>query len=147
MSLSLNRVTIAGRLTKDPEMRYTKTGTSVASMSMAINSSFKGDDKTTYVDITVWKKQADTVCEYLHKGSACLVEGRLEQDRWEDKEGRARTKMYVVGERVHFMDPKQGDVREPAPSDFSGAKPPEPPAPESGQAEMGSIADDDNLPF
>lgn len=118
---SLNRVFLAGNLTRDPELRYTPGGTAVAQFGMAVNRKFKNregqlQDEATFVDIEVWGRQAETSSEYLSKGSPVLIEGRLKLDTWESKQtGERRSKLRVVGERVQFLGSRgargQGDDR------------------------------------
>ena len=109
---SLNKVFLAGNLTRDPELRYTPGGTAVAQFGMAVNRKFKNregqlQDEATFVDIEVWGRQAETSSEYLSKGSPVLIEGRLKLDTWESKQsGERRSKLRVVGERVQFLGPR-----------------------------------------
>lgn len=103
-----NKVMLMGRLTRDPELRYTKGGKAVAEFSLAVNSTFKtreGEkrEEATFIDITVWEKQAETCAEYLSKGRPVFVEGRLELDKWESKEGEKRSKLKVVATNVQFL--------------------------------------------
>jgi len=106
---SLNKVFLAGNLTRDPELRYTPGGTAVAQFGMAVNRRFKNreghmQEEATFVDIEVWGRQAETSSEYLSKGSPVLIEGRLKLDSWESKQtGEKRSKLRVVGERVQFL--------------------------------------------
>jgi len=147
---SLNRVILAGNLTKDPEVRYTPSGTAVGDLRVAVNDRVKqGDewvDKPVYLDVTVWARQAETCAEYLGKGSPILIEGRLQRDEWEDKEGNKRSKVKVVAERVQFLgsprggQPRDAEVRETKPEAAQAEE--EPPA-----ASDRDFADDDNLPF
>lgn len=98
-----------GRLTRDPELRYTPKGTAVADISMAINryrSSDSGErtEETTFVDVTLWGKTAETANQYLAKGREVFIEGRLQLDSWEDKaSGQKRSKLKVVGEAMQFI--------------------------------------------
>ena len=105
---SLNKVILMGNVTRDLEVRYTPNGAAVCDMGLAINRRFGGEgqerEETTFVDIVVWNKQAETCSRYLKKGSQCLVEGRLQLDTWDDKEtGQKRSRMRVVAERVQFL--------------------------------------------
>jgi len=105
---SLNKVMLMGNVTRDLELRYTPNGAAVCDMSLAINRRFGGEgqerEETTFVDIVVWNKQAETCSRYLKKGSACLVEGRLQLDTWDDREtGKKRSRLRVVAERVQFL--------------------------------------------
>jgi single-strand DNA-binding protein len=112
MSLSLNKVLLIGNLTKDPELRYTPAGTPVATLRMAINSSFKGQDgqrkeETCFVNVVVWSKQAEICNQYLKKGRAIYVEGRLIFRSWE-AEGKTRSLLEVRADRVQFMSAPGG---------------------------------------
>lgn len=105
---SVNKVMLIGNLTRDPELRYTPGGAQVGEFGMAMNRTFKtGDGQTkeevTFVDITVWGRQAETCNEYLSKGRPVHVEGRLQLDEWETQDGQKRTKLKVVAERVTFL--------------------------------------------
>ena len=105
--VSLNRVLLIGNLTKDPELRYTPSGTPVANLRLAVNSSFKGQDgqrkeETCFVTIVVWSKQAELCNQYLKKGRSIFVEGRLIYRSWE-AEGKTRSTMEVRADRVQFL--------------------------------------------
>src|SRR5258708_6823043 len=89
--MNLNRVHLAGNLTRDPEMRYTPKGTAIADLGLAINRSWKNDDgekkeETTFVDVTLWGRVAEVAQEYLRKGLPVFIEGRLHLDTWDDKQ-------------------------------------------------------------
>lgn len=106
----LNKVFLMGRLTFDPELRRTPSGTAVAELRLATGRSWTGRDgerkeETLYIDVTVWDRQAETCCQYLHKGSGVHVEGYLKMDSWDDKTtGEKRSKVKVQAERVQFLD-------------------------------------------
>lgn len=100
---SYNRVTLMGNLTKDPELKYTPTGLAVASFGLAMNRPVQGGEDVTFIDVTVWDKQAESCQRFLKKGRLVLIEGRLRQERWSTPEGDARSKVVVVGERVTFL--------------------------------------------
>lgn len=109
---SVNTVIIAGNLTRDPELRYTETGKAVCDMGLAINSAWTSEsgekkERVTFVDVTVWGVQAENVSKYLGRGSPCLVEGRLQLDRWEHQ-GENRQKLTVVAESVQFLSSAPG---------------------------------------
>jgi single-strand DNA-binding protein len=104
----LNRTFLIGNLTRDPEVRYTPKGTAVGDLALAINSSYKAQDGSTkeevcYVDVVTWGRQAETCKEFLTKGSPIFVEGRLQFDSWETKEGEKRSRLRVRAERVQFL--------------------------------------------
>lgn len=107
---NLNKVYLMGRLTRDPELRYTPKGTAVADLGMAINRFRGGGDggerteETTFVDVTMWGRQAELANQYLGKGREVFIEGRLQLDSWEDKSsGQKRSKLKVVGEGMQFI--------------------------------------------
>lgn len=103
----LNKVFLAGNLTRDPEVRHIPSGNAVADLRMAINRNYrdqqgKDRDEVVYVTVTVWGRQAETCGQYLSKGSPVLVEGRLKLDEWE-KDGQKQSRLGVVAERVQFL--------------------------------------------
>ena len=109
---SYNKVILVGNMTRAPELRSIPSGLSVTDIGLAVNSRRKGQsgemiDETTFVDITLWGREAEVVCQYASKGSPLLVEGRLKQESWES-EGQKRTKMKVIGERIQLLGAKGG---------------------------------------
>lgn len=112
---SYNKVILIGNLTRDVETRYTPKGTAVADISLAINRKYSTEsgekrEEVTYVEITLWGKLAELAGQYLQKGSATMIEGRLELESWEDKQtGQKRSKLKVVGEVMQFLDNKRQD--------------------------------------
>jgi single-strand DNA-binding protein len=110
---SFNKVILLGNLTRDPEVRYTPSGTAVASFAIAVNRKYKQGEETkdevSYIDIVVFGKTAENCGQYLNKGDAILVEGRLQQRRWDDKDsGQKRSKVEVVAQVVNFMPKRTG---------------------------------------
>jgi len=107
----LNVVVLLGRLTRDPELRYTPGGTAVTTLGLAVNNRYKQGEEwkedACFVDVTVFGRQAETSSEYLAKGSQALIEGRLNFRKWE-KDGQTRTKLDVVASRVQFLGPGKG---------------------------------------
>ena len=111
---SFNKVILLGNLTRDPEVRYTPSGSAVASFAIAVNRKYKQGDETkeevSYIDIVVFGKQAENCGQYLNKGDGALIEGRLQQRRWDDKEtGQKRSKVEVAAQSVTFM-PKRSSA-------------------------------------
>ena len=103
----LNLAILIGRLTADPELRYTPNGTAVASFTIATDRFDKeGEKETTFIPIVVWRKQAENCAEYLRKGSLAAVEGRINVRSYEDKEGKKRWVTEVVAEAVKFLSGK-----------------------------------------
>lgn len=106
-----NKVILIGNLTRDPEMRYTPQGTSVCSFGLAVNRKYKQGDEAKeevmFINIVVFGKQADTCGQYLNKGSSALIEGRLQERRWEAEDGQKRSKHEVVAQSVRFLSRRQ----------------------------------------
>lgn len=111
---NLNKVMLIGNLTRDPELRYTPKGTAVADIGMAINRVWSNEsgqkqEETTFVDVTLWGRQAELAEKYLGKGRGVYIEGRLQLDTWDDKEtGKKRSKLKVVGENLQFLPDGKG---------------------------------------
>ena len=109
MARSINQVILMGRLTRDPEMRSTTTGKSIANFSLAVDRVGQ-DDQADFFDITAWEKLGELANQYLSKGRRCLVQGRLRQDSWDDKEtGKKRTRIEVVATDITFLDGPNGE--------------------------------------
>jgi single-strand DNA-binding protein len=105
----LNRVILIGRLTKDPELKYTPNGTAVASFTLAVNrfrSNAQGEQEADFIPIVVWQKQAENCANYLNKGSLAAVDGRLQVRTFDGKDGNRRWVTEVVAENVRFLDQK-----------------------------------------
>jgi len=109
---SFNKVILMGNLTKDPEIRYTPNGTAVANFRMAINHRYKQGEETKedvcFIDIVVFGKQGESCGQFLHKGNGVIVDGRLQERRWETEEGQKRSKYEVVAQSVRFLPKKDG---------------------------------------
>lgn len=110
MAKSINQVILMGRLTRDPEVRTTTTGKTITSFSIAVDRGGQ-EDQADFFDVTAWEKLGELVSQYLSKGRRCLVQGRLRQDSWDDKEtGKKRSRVEVVATDVTFLDgPNGGD--------------------------------------
>ena len=107
----LNKIIIMGRLTRDPELRRTQSGTAVTSFSLAVDRDFKsqnGDKETDFIDIVAWRNTADFVSKYFSKGRMAVVEGRLQIRDWVDKDGGKRRSAEVIADNVYFGDSKRG---------------------------------------
>jgi len=106
---NLNKVMLIGNLTRDPELRFTPKGTAVADIAIAINRIWNNEagqrqEETTFVDVTLWGRQAELAQQYLTKGRGIYVEGRLQMDTWDDKTtGQKRSKLKVIGENLQFL--------------------------------------------
>ena len=134
---SYNRVILVGNLTRDPELRHTAGGTAVADIGVAINDrrkSASGEwvEETTFVDVTLWARTAEVAGEYLSKGSAVLIEGRLKLDTWE-ADGQKRSKLKVIGERMQMLS-SRGEGQQKA-------------QPTSATPEAATQQVDDDIPF
>ena len=107
----LNKIFIMGRLTRDPELRRTQTGTPVASFSLAVDRDFKdkatGERTTDFIDVVAWRQTAEFVCRYFAKGRMAVVEGRLQIRDWTDKEGGKRRSAEVIADNIYFGDSKR----------------------------------------
>ena len=105
----INRVILVGRLTKDPEYRQTPNGVSVATFTLAVNRSFtnsQGEREADFINVVVFRKQAENVSKYLSKGSLAGVDGRIQSRNYENNEGRRVFVTEVVADSVQFMDSK-----------------------------------------
>jgi single-strand DNA-binding protein len=144
---NLNKVLLIGRLTRDPELRYTQNGTAVVEFGLAMNRNYTTADgqkkeDTCFVTVIMWQKKAEIISQYMRKGRQIFIEGRLELDSWQTSDGQKRSKLRVVGSNFQFLGPP--------PDGASSAKPPaSAPPPERNEdkytEDMG-IADDD-VPF
>jgi single-strand DNA-binding protein len=110
---NLNRVFLLGNVTRDPELRYTPKGTAIANLGLALNRVWTEDgekrQETTFVDVTLWGRQAEVAVQYLKKGRSVFIEGRLQLNTWDDKQtGQKRSRMIVVGENLQFLSDRLG---------------------------------------
>ena len=109
MARSINQVILLGRLTRDPEQRTTASGKNVVSFSIAVSRATQ-DDQADFFNVTAWEKLGDLVMQYLNKGRRVLVQGRLRQDSWEDKDtGKRQSRIEVTASDVTFLDGPSGD--------------------------------------
>jgi single-strand DNA-binding protein len=112
---NFNKVIIAGNLTRDPELRYTPKGTAVARITLAVNRTFSAEsgekkEEVSFIDVDAWGRQGEVIAQYMKKGRPLLVEGRLKQDTWEDKNTKQKqSKLKVVLESFSFIDSNRGD--------------------------------------
>ena len=149
----LNRIVLMGRLTRDPELRRTQSGTAVTSFSIACDRDFKsqsGEKETDFIDIVAWRGTAEFVSKYFAKGRMAIVEGRLQIRDWTDNNGGKRRSAEVVADNIYFGDSK----RDSAPGDY-GAPPAYgapigrgTPAPMESRSDFAEIGEEDGeLPF
>ena len=151
----LNHIVLMGRLTRDPELRRTGSGISVASFSLAVDRDYKGDNserETDFIDIVAWRNTADFVSRYFSKGRMAVVTGRLQIRSWTDKDGNKRRSAEVVADNVYFGDSKRdGDAAPAGNYNDSYAAPAysAPAAPAAAPASDFSMLEDDDseLPF
>ncbi len=146
---SLNKVLLIGNLTQDPELRRIPSGTAVSTLRLAVSESFQNKsgervERTVFLDVDVWDRQAETCQQYLSKGSPVFVEGRLQMDQWDDKEtGQKRSRLKVPADRVQFLSGprRDGAVRDAAPASAAAA------APAASEEPLSKPADDEEIPF
>ena len=126
--MSLNRITIMGRLTRDPELRRTQSGAPVTSFTMAVDRDFKsqsGDKETDFIDVVAWRQTGEFVSKYFQKGRMAVVEGRLQMRDWQDRDGNKRRSAEVVADNVYFADSRRDSEASdnggyaPAPSNYA----------------------------
>ena len=152
---NLNKTLLMGRLTRDPEIRYTPKGTAVADISIATNRTITDDEgnkreEVTYIDVTLWGRQAEVAQQYLTKGRGVFIEGRLQLDTWDDKQtGQKRSRLKVVGEHLEFIDskPAQGQGEAPAASKPVANRPAPAARPQPGRDPDLDAEADDDIPF
>ena len=153
----LNRIILMGRLTRDPELRRTGSGTPVTSFSLAVDRDFKsqsGEKETDFIDVVAWRSTAEFVSKYFTKGRMAVVEGRLQIRDWTDRDGGKRRSAEVVADNVYFGDSKRdsaGDYGAPpaygAPASY-GAPAAGRGAPAGGMSDFAEIGEEDGeLPF
>ena len=122
---SLNKVLLIGNLGKDPEVRYTASGTAVASFSLATSEKFKNkegewEERTEWHNVTLWGRLAEIAGEYLAKGKTVYIEGRLQTRKWQDKDGKDRYTTEIVGEKMQMLSRKDGSNHEDAGQSHEG---------------------------
>ena len=151
----LNKVLLIGRLTKDPELKYTSSGTAVTELRLASNHTYKVNnekrEEVCFVDVTLWGRSAETVKEYMSKGREILIEGRLQFEQWESQDGQKRSKHRIVADRFQFIgsggrEQRPQQAEEPGIDEYSSA----PQATQTPQAPPGQSQEqevEDDLPF
>lgn len=147
--VNVNRVIVAGNLTRDPELRYTPSGLAVTKFGIAINRVYTTSDgerreEVDYIPIVVWGKQAESCSQYLSKGRPVLIDGRLQYRSWETPEGQKRSAIEVVAFRVQFLGgrPQEGET-----SERFGPKKSEPEPKELGTEPVITDEEEDEVPF
>jgi single-strand DNA-binding protein len=156
---SFNQVILMGNLTRDPELRYTPKGMAIAKFGLAINRTWKTEtgeskEEVTFIDIDAFGRQAETLCQYVKKGSPLFVEGRLRLDQWDDKQtGQKRSKLGVVLEGFQFLggSRSEGGNESPRPPRPAGAASPGAPTPAAAASAQPDSdvppPEDDDVPF
>ena len=150
---SYNKVILMGNFTRDPEVRQTASGTSVCRFSIAVNRSYSGQDgtmrdETCFVDIDAFGRSAENIGKYFTKGKPILIEGRLRQDTWDDKEtGKPRSKMMVVMERFEFVSGgnREGESSSEGGNTYKRTSPA--PRAAASAPERADDFEDDDVPF
>lgn len=131
--VSFNKVILLGNLTRDPEVRYTPNGVAVASFAVAVNRKYKQGEEVkeevSYIDVVVFGRQAENCGQYINKGDSVLIDGRLQQRRWETEDGQKRSKVEVVAQSVSFMPKRSWSGQ--AGAQGQGEPLPEPPVEDS----------------
>ena len=121
----LNHIVLMGRLTRDPELRKTQSGVSVASFSLAVDRDFQnrdsGEKQTDFIDIVAWRSTAEFVSKYFSKGKMAVVSGRLQIRDWTDREGGKRRSAEVVADNVYFGESKRDGAAPGGNSSYSGS--------------------------
>ena len=149
----LNKIILMGRLTRDPELRRTQSGTAVTSFSLAVDRDFKsqsGEKETDFIDIVAWRGTAEFVSKYFTKGRMAVVEGRLQIRDWTDRDGGKRRSAEVIADNDYFGDSKRegGSDYSPAPAYGTPAPSRGYAAPAGGQSDFAEIGEEDGeLPF
>ena len=149
---SYNKVILVGNLTRDPELRYTPKGMAIAKIGLAVNRNWTNEagekkEEVTFVDVDAFGRQAETLAQYMKKGSPILVEGRLKLDQWDDKQtGQKRSRLGVVAETVQFLGSAPGAGEGGAPSAPRAARP-APAAPAGEPVEGDGPPESDDVPF
>lgn len=118
----LNRIIIAGRMTADPELRRTQSGTAVASFTLAVDRDFKnqnGEKETDFINCVAWKGSAEFASNYFSKGRMAVVDGRLQMRDWTDKDGNKRRSFDVVVQSMYFCDSKKEETAYPSAQDLA----------------------------
>lgn len=112
----LNHIVLMGRLTRDPELRYTASGLAVTSFTLAVDRDYAGqggERETDFIDVVAWRGSAEFVCKYFSKGRMAVVSGRLQIRNWNDKDGNKRRSAEVVADSIYFGDSKRENAEAP----------------------------------
>lgn len=147
----LNKIFIMGRLTRDPELRHTQTGTPVASFTLAVERDFKdkqtGERTTDFIDCVAWRSTGEFASRHLSKGRMAVVEGSLQMRDWTDKEGNKRRSAEVIATSVYFADAKRDGDSGGQPAYTAPAAGNNYPAQTANGAQFSEVEDNGELPF
>ena len=116
----MNSISLTGHLGRDPEVRHTGSGKTVANFSLAVNDGFGERKQTYWIPVVAWEKTAEAAEKYLKKGSHVGIEGRLQQRSWQDKEGGNRTVLEVVANRLEFLSKVEAKPSSQSEQNFDG---------------------------
>lgn len=140
----LNKIIIMGRLTRDPELRRTGSGTAVTSFTLAVDRDFKdkdsGERQTDFIDVVAWRTTAEYVCKYFSKGRMAVVEGRLQIRDWTDKDGGKRKSAEILANSVYFGDSKQDNQKSASNTSAKNGV-------DVSASDFAELEDDGTLPF
>lgn len=148
--MALNKVVEMGRLTRDPELRATSSGVSVATFSIAVDRDFKnaeGERDTDFFDCIAWRKTAEHICRYFSKGRMAIVEGKLTTETWKDDKDKTHKATKIVVENIYFGDSKRDGETTQGANGFTSGAPSGPQQTQFSQSEFTAVEDDDDLPF
>lgn len=139
----INRVVLVGRLTKDPELRYTPNGVAVATFTLAVNRTFasqSGEKEADFINCVVWRKAAENTANYLRKGNLTGVEGRIQTRNYDNQEGKRVYITEVVVDSVQFLEPKSKGDNTNAGVQYATQQPPQQLPPQPPQQQWNNVA-------
>lgn len=141
MSLNLNKVILAGRLTADPELKQTNSGTAVTSFSVAVNRKYSKDKENAvdFIDCQAWRQTAEFICKYFQKGAAICIIGAIQKRAWTDQNGQKRYSVEIVVDEADFVESKGNGQPTAAPNDWA--------ANVSTTGQFEELGADEELPF
>src|SRR5690625_232295 len=142
----MNITVLVGRLTRDPELRYTQNGTAVANFNLAVDRPFSKEKETDFINCVAWRKQAENLAQYMKKGSQIGISGRIQTRNYEDKDGQRVYVTEVVADNIQFLDSrnsseKPNSYQSSSPSQFSQTDF------TKVESDLGQPIDDSDLPF
>lgn len=138
--MGLNRASIMGRFTRDPELRRTPNGIAVTAFTLAVEDDFKGADgtrKTHFIDVVAWRGTAEFVCGYFGKGRMAVADGKLQQREWTDRDGNKRKAVEIVADSVYFADSRPSEGSNSISESVATYSAPS----------FAEVEDDDDIPF